>query len=361
MEAQHGITEAFFFAVLLFAPVSRAAFETVPESPWQQGGPASRVFPTSPLVIFGNPASLGLLECPGVAASASRPFGLDRLDRTAIAGGWMGAGTAAGLGISLSGDGAYTETTLCAGGAWRAWTGLALGLGIAARHLQISSYGTATGFTADIGAVWSPVQGIYSAAALRSVLRTDLGDSGDPAAPQVLEAAVGMIPVSGITVSIGVAQQEWLGPEVSICTSFSPAPPAVLSAGIQTDPGRFWASLTLSLGRMALGYGYSEHPTLPGSHSLALCWGGCGADPEPVEWGEDTTADAPEVPSFPLNVNQATVEQLIFIPGIGPARASTIVAWIEENGPVESVEELDDIPGIGPSLLAVLRSYLVAE
>jgi competence ComEA-like helix-hairpin-helix protein len=361
MATRHGITEGFSIAVLLLAPVSRAAFETVPESPWQLGGPAARVFPTSPLVIFGNPASLGLLERPGVAASASRPFGLDRLDRTAIAGEWMGSGAAGGVGISLSGDGAYTETTLCAAGAWRAWNGLAIGLGIAARHLQISSYGRATGFTADIGAVWSPVQGIYSAAALRSVFRTDLGDSGDPAAPRVLEAAMGMIPVSGVTVSIGVAQQERLGPEVSISTSFSPAPPVVLSAGIQTDPGRFWAALTLSLGRMALGYGYSEHPTLPGSHSLALCWGGCWAEPAPVEWVEETTDDEPEAPCFPLNVNLATAEQLDLIPGIGPARASTIVTWIRENGPVSSVEELDDIPGIGPSLLAVLRSFLVAE
>ena len=360
METRHGIAEAFL-AVMLLAPVSRAAFEPAPESPWQQGGPSSRVFPASPLVIFGNPAALGLLERPGVAASASRPFGLDRLDRTAIAGEWTGSGAAAGLGISLSGDDAYTETTLSAAGAWRAWNGLALGLGIAARRLQISSYGRATGFTADMGVAWSPVQGIYSAAALRSVFRTDLGDSGDPAAPRVLEAAVGLVPMSGLTVAIGVAQQERLGPEVSISTSFSPASPAVLSAGIQTNPGRFWAALTLSLGNMALGYGYSEHPALPGSHSLELCWGGCRADPAPVEWGEGSSEDEPETPSFPLNVNLATEEQLEFIPGIGPGRASAIVAWILENGPVSSVEELDDIPGIGPSLMAVLRTHLVAE
>jgi competence ComEA-like helix-hairpin-helix protein len=360
METRHVISEALL-AMMLIAPVSRAAFEPVPESPWQQGGPSSRVFPASPLVIFGNPAALGLLERSGVAASASRPFGLDRLDRAAIAGEWMGSGAVAGLGISLSGDEGYSETTLSVAGAWRAWNGLALGLGISARRLQISTYGRATGFSADLGVAWSPVQGVYSAAALRSAFRTDLGDSGDPAAPRELEAAVGLVPMSGLTVSIGAAQQERLGPEVSISTSFSPASHAVLSAGIRTDPGRFWAALTLSLGDMALGYGYSEHPALPGSHSLELCWGGCAADPAPVAWGEESSEDAPETASFPLNVNLATEQQLELIPGIGPARASTIVAWIRENGPVSSVEELDDIPGIGPSRMTVLRAHLVAE
>lgn len=360
MRARQGFTKGVL-ALLLLASASQAAFEPVPESPWLQGGPASRVFPASPLVLFGNPASLGLLERSGIAASASRPFGLRRLDRSAVAGGWTGPGVAAGLGISLSGDGSYSEGTLCAAGAWRVRSGLAVGLGVSARNLQIDSYGKATGFTADLGAAWSPFAGFTAVCAVRSMLRSGLGRSGDPAAPRSVEAAAGVVPFRGMTVSIGVSRQERLGLEVSLRTSFSPAPGAELSAGILTDPGRFWAALAISLGRLGLGYGYAEHPALPGGHSLELCWGDCAADPVPVSWGAASDSVESEAPVFPLDVNTATADELDLIPGIGPARASMIVAWILENGPVSSVEELERIPGIGPSLLAVLRAHLVAE
>ena len=175
----------------------------------------------------------------------------------------------------------------------------------------------------------------------------------------MLEAAIGLAPVRGVTVSVGAARQERLPPEVSIATSFSPAAPAVLSAGLLTDPARFWAALVVRIDRLDVGYGYAEHPDLPGGHSVALCWGGCRADPAPVDWEEEEPAE--ETPDFPIDANTATAEQLDLIPGIGPSRAATLVSWIRENGPITSVDELDEVPGIGPSLLAVLRDYLVAE
>lgn len=147
-------------ASLLNAPAAMAAFEQAPESPWLQGGVASCVFPRSPMTLFHNPASLGLLEGPGASASASRPFGLRRLDRVALAGGMMWPAATAGAGVSLTGDGSYTEATIGTAFAWRIRGGLALGLGGSVRLLRISSYGRATGFSADMGAVWSPANGV---------------------------------------------------------------------------------------------------------------------------------------------------------------------------------------------------------
>ncbi len=57
-------------------------------------------------------------------------------------------------------------------------------------------------------------------------------------------------------------------------------------------------------------------------------------------------------------MNNATAEELIEIPGIGPSKASAIRNYIETYGPLKTVDELIEVPGIGPSTLENLRPYL---
>ncbi|MCK5064577.1 MAG: helix-hairpin-helix domain-containing protein [Candidatus Fermentibacteraceae bacterium] len=350
----------YVFLLLLFANEAEAAFEPVSESPWFQGGIASSLFPRTPLVIMVNPACLGLLEGHGVAASASRPFGLRGLDRTAIAGDWMFRRIAVGAALSLSGDESYTEGTAVAAAAYRIMNGVVLGADISIRNLQISGYGRATGVSTDIGVVWSPTEGVYSTVLFRSVIRSDLGDSGDPASPRSVELAIGVVPVDRVSLGIGAGRQEGLDTEFSFHTAFSPQSIISLGAGIITNPSRFWAALSISVSPVNVEYGYGEHSTLPGTHSVALCWGNCAADPPALSFSDSEQEETP-APEFPLNINTASEEDLVLIPGIGPGRASAISAWMRQNGPVSSINELDDIPGIGPSLMEVLREFLVAE
>ncbi len=349
------------FLLLLSASPAKTAFEPVSESPWLQGGIASSLFPRTPLVIMVNPACLGLLEGHGVAASASRPFGLHGLERTAIAGDWMFRRFALGAALSLSGDGSYTEGTAVAAAALRIMNGVVLGADISIRNLQISGYGRATGVSADIGAVWSPIEGVYFTALFRSVIRSDLGDSGDPSSPRSLELGLGVVPVDRVSLSIGAGRQEGLDTEFSFHTAFSPTSGISLGAGMITNPARFWAALSISVSLINVEYGYGEHSTLPGTHSVALCWGNCASDPPALNFSDSEEESEVSAPEFPLNVNTATEEDLLLIPGIGPGRASAISAWMRQNGPVSSIDELDDIPGVGPSLMEVFREFLVAE
>ncbi len=339
----------------------RAAFEPVFESPWLQGGIASSLFPRTPLVLTANPASMGLLEGHGIAASVSRPFGLKRLDRTAVAGCLMFTRYALGAAISLSGDESYTEATAMTAGAWKLINGVVVGASISIRKLQISGYSGATGATADISAVWSPVEGLFSTALFRSLLRTELGASGDGAAPRSLEVAVGVVPVENVVCAIGAGRQELLDIEYSFHTAFSPSPMLSIATGIKTDPARFWAALELSLSALSMEYGYREHASLPGTHSIALCWGQCASRPSVLQLTDPETEDEQTVVQFPIDVNTVTEEELQLIPGIGPSKASAITSWIRQYGPVSSVTDLQEVPGIGPSILQVLSEYLIAE
>ena len=65
---------------------------------------------------------------------------------------------------------------------------------------------------------------------------------------------------------------------------------------------------------------------------------------------------APTV-AMAVDVNQASVEQLETIRGIGPRTAQTIIQERGRGGPFESIEDLSDrVKGIGPKKAATLRA-----
>lgn len=66
---------------------------------------------------------------------------------------------------------------------------------------------------------------------------------------------------------------------------------------------------------------------------------------------------APEQPG-PLDLNAATEEELLALPGVGPVLAAAIVRHRDETGPFTSVDGLLDVSGIGPARLESLRDLV---
>lgn len=62
-----------------------------------------------------------------------------------------------------------------------------------------------------------------------------------------------------------------------------------------------------------------------------------------------------------VDINSATLEELMGLPGIGEGLAARIMAYREEHGPFLSVEELDEVYGIGEAKLATLRGLVCVE
>jgi competence protein ComEA len=75
-----------------------------------------------------------------------------------------------------------------------------------------------------------------------------------------------------------------------------------------------------------------------------------------VEMGSPISTAAPGAALIPLNT--ATAAELDLLPGIGPTLANAIVEYRQENGPFHAVDELLEVPGIGPAKLAMIRDLV---
>ena len=62
-----------------------------------------------------------------------------------------------------------------------------------------------------------------------------------------------------------------------------------------------------------------------------------------------------------ININNATIEELILLPGIGEKTAKNIVSFREQNGRFSIIDDITKVPGIGSKKFEKLRSYIIIE
>jgi len=59
-----------------------------------------------------------------------------------------------------------------------------------------------------------------------------------------------------------------------------------------------------------------------------------------------------------INLNTATKDELVALPGIGPAKAQAILDYRKAHGPFKSIEEVKDVKGIGARRFEKIKGEL---
>jgi competence protein ComEA len=65
-----------------------------------------------------------------------------------------------------------------------------------------------------------------------------------------------------------------------------------------------------------------------------------------------------EASSGKVNINTATKEQLVTLPGIGESKADSIIAYRTEHGSFSSIEEIMEIPGIKEAVFSKIKELI---
>lgn len=84
---------------------------------------------------------------------------------------------------------------------------------------------------------------------------------------------------------------------------------------------------------------------------------------EAMERGLENSSAAADTndTSGKINLNTATLEQLMQIPGIGEAKAKAILNYRETNGGFSSIEEVMNIEGIKEGVFSKMKEYIVVN
>ncbi|WP_105985455.1 helix-hairpin-helix domain-containing protein [Staphylococcus chromogenes] len=73
--------------------------------------------------------------------------------------------------------------------------------------------------------------------------------------------------------------------------------------------------------------------------------------------GTPTSLSNQDSQKQPINLNLAQESDLVEVPGIGPSKAQSIIAYRDEKGGFKSVEDLKEIKGIGEKTFEKLKDY----
>ena len=74
--------------------------------------------------------------------------------------------------------------------------------------------------------------------------------------------------------------------------------------------------------------------------------------------GAGSAAGSEEAGSGLVNINTATLEELMTLPGIGQTRAEAIVAYRDEQGGFQSIEDIMNVSGIKEGSFAKLKDRI---
>ena len=92
--------------------------------------------------------------------------------------------------------------------------------------------------------------------------------------------------------------------------------------------------------------------------ALAAQADAAGKKAEASEAAPATAPDDADAPTGVVNLNTASEDELMLLPGVGPSKAAAIVAWRKKYGGFKKVDDLTKVKGFGYKTMKKLKPFL---
>ncbi len=80
----------------------------------------------------------------------------------------------------------------------------------------------------------------------------------------------------------------------------------------------------------------------------------------PVENNQGTIGIA-STPAGLMDINTASLVQLMDLPGIGEQKAQAILSYRDEHGSFQKIEDLMEVPGVGESIFEEVKKLITVN
>ncbi len=261
-------SSAFLFLFLALAPAA-SALEPVTAL---DDGFALPSAATMPEAALSYPGSEAFIRGPFAALAWSAPYGVGDLAVTTVAAGARTGNAGVFLAYSGTGFDLYSDDQERIGVSLPVGNRLAAGARITRNALHIKGFGADAVWSADLGAVFHPVEDVFLAASVEDLAGARLGESEEPLDGRSRLAASWRIP-GAATLLASVTKVRRFDPSLSagVLMELSPSLLAGVLGASEPDRIEFLAAITVKGIRSS--YRGSFHRDLGFTHGFSLGWG----------------------------------------------------------------------------------------
>lgn len=315
--------------------------------------------------LFLNPGGLGLIT--GIEASLfyQKPFGLQDINFGTISLSFPMNDFHIGLGLVKLGNKVYNEQSVVLGLSHHVEHKIYYGLALRYQSLQITGYGSSGKPGLDLGFI-VPVTNKFNLGFFsNNINRPEIGDSNERL-PQIFKTGISIHPNPKLILSTEIYKDVRFPQELRFGMEFTPIENLSFRSGVANNPSRFSAGFGLNVRLFTLDYAFFTHNDLGLTHQFSLSIrfkheNISSATPKVIAEGDRPQNTELSDSQLQLDINKATVQELISLPGIGKTLARRIVDFRMKNGPFSEIKDLLAVKGIGTKTFEKIKDHLYVK
>lgn len=314
--------------------------------------------------IFLNPGGLDQIQGTFLSFFYQKPFGISELNFGTISVTFPLLGQRIGLGLSTFGNSLLQESTVIIGYGNSYLERFYYGFNLSIQNLSIHSYGSATSYGIDLGFLTYLNPNITWGFFLKNINRPKRGKIPE-SLPKVFVSGFSVKPDSRWIFNLEIYKDVRFPEEIRFGFEYSPLKSLFVRAGVANHPARFASGFGIKIKAFLIDYAFITHNDLGMTHQISFSIHIKPRKKEPPVVAQ-TNDEINHSRQFILikekiNINTATLKQLMKIQGLGKTLASRIIQYRTEHGPFEKLEDLLKVRGIGKKIFIKIKDQLIIK